>query len=158
MAPAALIAADHAARQKIRMRESFRQGVDAAVTDIEGREIILPLGESPPAEFGGEKIDHRLLMRTGTAQAVFGKLGTAERTQKIVNEFRLLPGQHKIPSVPRLVGTIERRAARGALVRRNRLAILGKSRTQDVEHAADSDVVHADVDVIADAGLLPPQQ
>ena len=61
------------------MRERFRQRVDAAVADIELGEIILPFGQRLLAKFGGQEIDHRLLMRTGTAQAKLGKLGAAER-------------------------------------------------------------------------------
>ena len=75
-----------------------------------------------------------------------------------MNEFRLLSGEHEVAPVLRLVGPIERSTARGALVRRDRLAVFREGRTEDVEHAADCDFVHADVDVIADAGRLATEQ
>src|SRR5215470_10088454 len=68
VSPACLVAADHAARDQVRVRESFGQRIDATVADIELRKIILPLGQRLLAKLGGEKIHHRLLVRTGSAQ------------------------------------------------------------------------------------------
>ena len=56
MPPPRLVTADHAARYQIRMREGFRQRVDAAVADIELRQILLPFRERFLAEFGGEEV------------------------------------------------------------------------------------------------------
>ena len=75
-----------------------------------------------------------------------------------MDEFRLLPGEHEVTSILRLIGPIERRAACGALMRRDRLAVFREGGAENVEHAADCDLVHADVDVIADAGRLTTKQ
>ena len=74
-------------------------------------------------------------MRAGSAQAEFGKLGPAERAQQIVDEFRLLAGEHQMAAVAGLVGPVERRAAGGALMRDDRLAVFRQRGPEDVEHA-----------------------
>jgi len=121
-----LIVENHSAREQIRMRERLRKCVDASVTDVEGREIGLPVRERPLSEFGAEEFDNGPLVRTRAAQAWFGELGSTERAQQIVDEFRFLPCEHEISSILRLIGTIERRAASGAFMGGDRLAILGK--------------------------------
>src|SRR5215472_12322899 len=89
MAPLAFVATDHAALDQHRMREGFWQRVDAAIADIDLREVMLPFGQRLLAELRGEKIDHRLLVRSRTPQAQLSKPGSTEGAEKIVNEFRL---------------------------------------------------------------------
>ena len=108
MAPPAFVATDHAALDQHRMRKGFWQRVDAAIADINVREVMLPFGQRLLAELRGEKIDHRLLVRSRTPKAQLSKPGATEEAEEIVDEFRLLPGEHEMPSILRLVGTVER--------------------------------------------------
>src|SRR5690348_10059388 len=87
MAAVQFVALDHPADNKVRMRKRLGERVDAAVADIELREVGVPLGERFSAKFGREEINHRLLVRTRPAQAQFSEVRTAEGAEQVKNEF-----------------------------------------------------------------------
>lgn len=53
---------DHPAGNEVRVRQRLRKRVDAAVADIERREIGVPLGQRFSTKFAREEFHHRLLV------------------------------------------------------------------------------------------------
>ncbi len=86
------------------------------------------------------------------------KIGTAQRSQKILNELHLLPGQHKLTTVGRLIEAVEGRAAGGALLLDVGLLALGKGAADHIGAGRHQRLMHGDVDIIAAAGGLATQQ
>src|SRR5258708_12428533 len=97
-------------------------------------------------------------MRPRSPQTEFGEIRPAHRVKEVVDELRLLAGENQMAPVARFIWPIERSTPRGALMCRQRLPVLGKGGTEDIEHGADGHVVHADIDLVAEPGLLPPKQ
>src|SRR5690349_14217637 len=75
-----------------------------------------------------------------------------------MDEFRLLPRKDQKAAILGLIGTVECGSACGAFMGRNWLTPLGEGRPQKIEHAADSDIMHADIDVVAKPGFFPSKQ
>ncbi len=96
------------------------QRVDRREAHVEIREPIETRFQRLAREEALQTLDDRTLMRPGAARAELDEILAAERREHPFDELQLLAGECKLLAVGRVVETIKRAAAGGALVLRIR--------------------------------------